>query len=171
MYQSKLTIYTNQHPRICILLLLCSDSFVIISLLYHRKDRATRTTHTQGFVLCDVDDSQHIGRRESFIRCVRGGFVCWSGSLPKGYYDIIPFSTSFWRDEDKSRKFTLVIQSDINLHLSMKNKAPTYLTDFLIVAGMKISKHQRIVRIFSIETHVNICNAFFLFRDTKEISM
>jgi hypothetical protein len=117
-----------------------------ISLLYHRHNRTTHSFHTQAFVLCDADDlgSPHsIGKRESILICKRGGFTYWSGSLRAGYYVLIPFSTSFWRDDEKPRDFTIVIQSSVLLNLTMRNKPAKFLADCLISATMKMSDNPK----------------------------
>ena len=116
------------------------SSLINISLLYHRHDRETRSFHTQSFVLCDADDltsSGVIGRRESILISKRGRFTYWSGSLRAGYYVLIPFSTSFWRNEERQRNFTLVIHSSVPLDLSVRNKSAAILADCLISAVMK----------------------------------
>ena len=124
-------------------------STIIISLLYHRQNRTTHSYHTQGFVLCDADNSSapdHLGRRESFIESKRGGFTYWSGSLRAGYYIIIPFSTSFWRSSEKHRDYTLVIHSNAHLNLTTREKPSTLLADCLISATMKMANHPKRVR-------------------------
>lgn len=120
-----------------------------ISLLYHRQNRTTHSYHTQGFVLCDADDlssPQKFGRRESFMVCKRGGFTYWSGSLRAGYYVIIPFSTSFWRNNEKHRDYTLVIHSSVHLDLTTREKPSTFLADCIISATMKMCDRPEQVR-------------------------
>jgi hypothetical protein len=121
-------------------------STMTISLLYHRQNRTTHSYHTQGFVLCDADDSgssTHLGRRESFLECKRGGFTYWSGSLRPGYYVLVPFSTSFWHSEEKHRDYTIVIHSSIHLGLTIREKSSTFLADCLISATMRMCKHPK----------------------------
>lgn len=121
-------------------------STVTISLLYHRRNRATHSYHTQGFVLCDADDSSssdRLGRRESFLECKRGGFTYWSGSLRAGHYVIIPFSTSFWQSGEKHRDYTVVIHSSAHLGLTIREKSSTFLADCLISATMRMCNHPK----------------------------
>lgn len=127
-----------------------------ISLLYHRNARKTRTYHTQSFVLCDADElktSGIVGKRENLLICKRGGFTYWTGSLPVGSYVLIPFSTSFWRNDEKNRDFTLVIHSNVQLDLSVKDKRPSFLADCLISTVTKNHKKEQ-VRLF--ESLLNI---------------
>ncbi len=140
MYQSKYTDYDSFYSWI-ISHNIFRPSSINISLLYHRHNRTTHSFHTQAFVLCDADDispTGDIGKRESILICKRGGFTYWSGSLQAGYYVLIPFSTSFWRHDEKHRDFTVVIHSTVHLDLTTKNKPATFLTDCLISAALKI---------------------------------
>jgi hypothetical protein len=119
---------------------------ITISLLYHRQNRTTHSFHTQSFVLCDADDLEspnNIGKREGILMSSRGGFTYWSGLLRAGYYVLIPFSTSFWRDDEKPRDFTVVIHSSVQLSLTMKKKSSRFLADCLIAATMKMSDNHK----------------------------
>lgn len=130
-------------------------STVTISLLYHRRNRTTHSYHTQGFVLCDTDNSgsaDGLGRRESFVVCKRGGFTYWSESLRAGDYVIIPFSTSFWHSDEKHRDYTLVIHSSAHLGLTIREKSSTFLADCLITATMRMCSHPK---------HVRLCTYLF----------
>ncbi|CAF0863688.1 unnamed protein product [Rotaria sp. Silwood1] len=121
-------------------------SFVNISLVHHRHDRKTRSSHTQSFVLCDADELKStgtVGKRESILMCKRGGFTYWTGSLRAGYYVLIPFSISFWQKDKENRDFTLVIHSSVQFNLSIKDKPATLLTDCLISAVKKDSKKKQ----------------------------
>jgi hypothetical protein len=121
-----------------------------ISLLYHRQNRTTHSFHTQAFVLCDADDLTpgEIGKRESILVGKRGGFIHWSGSLRAGYYVLIPFSTSFWRKDEKHRDFTVVIHSSVHLDLTTKKKPATFLADCLISATIKMCDKKKQVCCF-----------------------
>jgi hypothetical protein len=126
-------------------------SSINISLLYHRKNRTTHSFHTQGFVLCDADELAStgvVGKRETRLICKRGGFTYWSGLLEAGFYVLIPFSTSFWRQDEKHRDFTVVIHSSVQLDLSIKTRPSTFLTDCLISAVMKMSDSKKQVCLF-----------------------
>ncbi|CAF3941195.1 unnamed protein product [Rotaria sordida] len=121
-------------------------SFVNISLVHHRRDRKTLSSHTQAFVLCDIDkltSTNTIGKYESIFICKRGDFTYWTGSLRAGHYVLIPFSISFWYKDKENRDFTLVIHSSVQLHLTMKNKPATFLTDCLISAVIKNSRRKQ----------------------------
>ncbi|CAF3878990.1 unnamed protein product [Rotaria sp. Silwood2] len=121
-------------------------SFINISLIYHRHDRKTHSSHTQSFVLCDADEltsTGTVGKRETILICKRGGFTYWTGSLQAGYYVLIPFSISFWQHNKQNRDFTLVIHSSVQLDLTMKYKPATFLADCLISAVIKNSKKKQ----------------------------
>ncbi|CAF3762324.1 unnamed protein product [Rotaria sordida] len=116
---------------------------ITINVIHHRQDRRTRSSHSQAFVLCDIDDLKSngiVGKRESILIGKQGGHTYWSGSLSAGYYVLIPFSTSFWKNDKSNRDFTVVINSSVQLELTMKKKPATFLSDCLISAAMKNSK-------------------------------
>jgi hypothetical protein len=118
-------------------------SSINISLIYHRQHRKLRNYHTQSFVLCDVDQaSKNVGANEIILKSRRGGFIHWTGSLKPGFYVLIPFSTSFWKEhineeEQITRDFTLVIHSSIQLNGTLIDEPPTLLADCLIAATIK----------------------------------
>ncbi|CAF3070054.1 unnamed protein product [Rotaria sp. Silwood2] len=119
---------------------------ITISVLHHRKDRTIRSSHTQSFVLCDADELKAngiVGKRESILIGKQGGHTYWSGSLQAGYYVLIPFSTSFWKNGKPNRDFTVVINSSVQLELTMKKKPATFLSDCLISAAIKNSKKKQ----------------------------
>lgn len=91
-------------------------------------------------MLCDANDVKQngVGRRESILVGKRGGFINWSGVLEAGYYVLIPFSTSFWRHDEKHRDFTVVIHSNVHLDYTTKKTRSTFLTDCLISATMRM---------------------------------
>ncbi len=63
----------------------------------------------------------------------------WTGLLAPGFYVLIPFSMSFW-DENNSqleRDYTLVIQSKIQINLQVIKKRATFLADCLIAYCLK----------------------------------
>ncbi|CAF0780594.1 unnamed protein product [Adineta steineri] len=115
-------------------------SLINISLLYHRHSRTTHSTHTQSFVLCDIDESDSfnsVGKRESILVCRHRRYTYWTGLLRAGSYVLVPFSISFWGTTGKNRDYTVVIHSSVQLDLTIKNKRPTFLADCLIAAVMK----------------------------------
>ncbi|CAF4369976.1 unnamed protein product [Rotaria sp. Silwood2] len=120
-------------------------SFVTISSIHHLRDRTTRSSLTQSFVLCDADElalTGIVGKRKSILIGKSGGFTHWTGSLQAGCYVLLPFSTSFWQNHKENRNFTLVIYSSNQLDLAKKDKPATFLADCLISAVMKNSKKE-----------------------------
>jgi hypothetical protein len=121
-------------------LIIFRTSLISISLVYHRHDRKTRFSHTQSFVLCDIDEELlpgSIGRHENIFKSRKGGFTYWTGSLRPGNYVLIPFSISFWGQETTSNDYTLVIHSSTPIDLTIAPEPPTLLTDCLISAVVK----------------------------------
>ncbi|CAF1530269.1 unnamed protein product [Rotaria sp. Silwood1] len=119
---------------------------ITISVIHHRQDRTTRSSLTQTFVLCDADELKSngiVGKRVSILIGKQGGHTYWSGSLPVGYYVLIPFSTGFWKNGKSNRDFTVVINSSVQVELTMKNKPATFLSDCLISAAMKNAKKKQ----------------------------
>lgn len=113
---------------------------ISISLVYHRKDRKSSPTHTQSFVLCDIDEelsAGSIGKYENILKSSRGGFTYWTGSLRPGNYVLIPFSISFWERNTSHCDYTIAIHSGMPLDLTIAAEAPTLLTDCLISAVVK----------------------------------
>ncbi|CAF1101217.1 unnamed protein product [Rotaria sordida] len=93
---------------------------ITISVIHHRQDRRTRSSHSQTFVLCDIDDLKSnsiVGKRKSIL-IVSG------------------------KNDNSNRDFTVVINSSVQLELTMKTKPTTFLSDCLISAAMKNSKKQ-----------------------------
>jgi hypothetical protein len=115
-------------------------SLINISLLYHRQNRRIRHYHTQSFVLCNVEQgaSKDVGTRQAILCTSRGVFTHWIGSLTPGTYVIIPFSTSFWNDDDVSvNDYTLVIHSKVQIHVQVTPEPATLLADCLIASVLK----------------------------------
>lgn len=115
-------------------------SLVSISLIYHRRDRTVHPSHTQSFVLCDIDETRPfngIGQCENILESRHGGFNYWTGSLKPGSYILIPFSISFWDQALKDNKYTIVIHSSTCIESTMIVEPPTMLTDCLISAVVK----------------------------------
>lgn len=113
------------------------NSWVNISIIYHRHDRKTVNYHTQSFVLCDIDESTGatiVGQRQNILEGKRSGFLYWSGLLEAGSYVLIPFSISFWFEDNKTRDFTVVIHSTEQFGLNVDHKPATFLADCLISA-------------------------------------
>ena len=111
-----------------------------ISLVYHRSDRKTPVSHTQSFVLCDIDGEfspSSIGKYENILKSRHGGFTYWTGSLRPGNYILIPFSISFWGHDTFNSNYTLAIHSGMPLDLTISAEAPTLLTDCVISAVVK----------------------------------
>ncbi|CAF4433905.1 unnamed protein product, partial [Adineta steineri] len=119
---------------------LSKTSLVNISLLYHRPNRRIRNFHTQSFVLCNVDQglSKDVGTHQAILCTNRGAFTHWIGSLRSGYYVVIPFSTSFWNDDDTSvNDYTLVIHSKVHINVQVTLESPALLADCLIATALK----------------------------------
>lgn len=123
---------------------LSKTSLINISLLYHRANRRLRYYHTQSFVLCNVEQgaSKDVGTNQAILCSSRGVFTHWIGSLTPGFYVIIPFSTSFWNndDDDDSRPvndYTLVIHSKVQINVQVTPEPATLLTDCLIATILK----------------------------------
>ena len=113
---------------------------ISISLVYHRSDRKNRPSHTQSFVLCDIDEelsAGSIGKYENILKSSRGGFTYWTGSLRPGNYILIPFSISFWGRTTSNCDYTIAIHSGIPLDLTIAAEAPTMLSDCLMSAVVK----------------------------------
>ncbi len=113
---------------------------ISISLVYHRHDRKTRLSHTQSFVLCDIDEELlpgSIGRHENILKSRKGGFTYWTGSLRPGNYILIPFSISFWGQDDIANDYSLVIHSSTPIDLTITPQPPIILADCLISAVVK----------------------------------
>ncbi|CAF1267771.1 unnamed protein product [Rotaria magnacalcarata] len=125
---------------------LSRESSITVSVIHHRHDRTTRSSHTQSFVLCDVDELVSkgiVGKRKSILISKQGEHTYWTGSLRAGNYVLIPFSTSFWKNSKPNRDFTVVIQSSVQLELNMEKKKATFLADCLIAAALKNSKRKQ----------------------------
>jgi len=113
---------------------------VNISLLYHRQDRRIRHYHTQSFVLCNVEQgaSKDVGTCQAILCTNRGAFTHWIGSLSSGFYVLIPFSTSFWKEDDISTQdYTLVIHSKVQINVQVTPEPATLLADCLIAIVLK----------------------------------
>lgn len=128
----------------------CSrTSLVNISLLYHRHDRRIRHYHTQSFVICNVDAdvSKDVGTRQAILCTSRGAFTHWIGSLTPGFYVVIPFSTSFWNEENAPMNdYTLVIHSKVQINVQVTLEPPTLLADCLIATVLKNHNYPHRVR-------------------------
>ncbi|CAF0817246.1 unnamed protein product [Adineta ricciae] len=116
-------------------------SSVTISLLYHRQSRRLSCSHTQCFLLCDIHDRQMrtLGTHVSILQTDRRSFTQWTGSLDSGYYILIPFSTTFWNDENcgLQRSYTVVVHSNVQFDLQLVTEPATVLTDCFISAISK----------------------------------
>ena len=115
-------------------------SLVNISLLYHRQNRRIRNFHTQSFVLCNVEQgaSKEVGTCQAILCTNRGAFTHWIGSLRAGFYVVIPFSTSFWNENNISVKdYTLVIHSKVQINVQVTPEPATLLADCLIATVLK----------------------------------
>ena len=127
-------------------------SVVTVSLVYHRRDRASNTNHVQTFILCDIDQSTAdltvIGKRESILISRRRAFTHWSGSLRAGNYVLVPLSISFGDERASHRDFTVVIHSSIALEVETKNQPPSFIADCLISSVMKNPSNADQVRSF-----------------------
>lgn len=117
------------------------SSEINISVVYHRKDRKKSITHTQSFVLCNVEDgpTKHIGTSTAVLKARRGAFTHWTCPLPSGTYVLIPFSVSFWEKQvrDSERNYTLVIHAKIPIELELVKEPASLLADCLIAAIIK----------------------------------
>ncbi|CAF1657448.1 unnamed protein product, partial [Adineta ricciae] len=134
-------------------------SMINISLLYHRLDRTSPISHTQSFVLCDINEegsTDSIGERECILVCKRGGLTYWSGPLRAGYYVLVPFSISFWREAKKDNDYTIVIHSNVQLSLTIENKRATFLADCIIAALIKtgVRKQEKEVAFYKTSSKV-----------------
>ena len=117
-------------------------SLVNVSLIYHRENRRVRHTHTQSFVLCNVDQGarKEVGTTHKILCTSRGSSTYWIGSLRAGPYVLIPFSTSFWAEENQSvQDYTLVIHSKVQIDLQVINEPATLLADCLIATMLERS--------------------------------
>lgn len=124
-------------------------SLVNISLLYHRSNRRIRHYHTQSFVICNVDigASKDVGTRQAILVTSRGAFTHWIGSLTPGFYVIIPFSTSFWNEDNvPMNDYTLVIHSKVQINVQVTLELPTLLSDCLIATILKNHNYPNRVR-------------------------
>ena len=123
---------------------------VTVSLAYHRQRRKADKDHAQSFVLCNVEEERsEVGTKEVILGSRRGTFNHWSGSLRPGVYAVIPFSTRFWgARERKTRDYTLVVHSSIQLHGVWVNEPATLLADCLIAATIKYCTKPKRVRLF-----------------------
>ncbi|CAF4269699.1 unnamed protein product [Rotaria sp. Silwood2] len=140
-------------------------SWINVSLIHHHRDRTTRSSHTQSFVLCDADElaaNGTIGKRKSILICKLGGHTYWSGLLEEGNYVLVPFSISFWQNDKGNRNFTVVIHSRVQLSLTVKHKPPTFLTDCLISAVIKDSKKKQVYAIFYTTSGKSGLNVFIV---------
>ena len=111
-----------------------------MSLLYHRENRRIRNFHTQSFVLCNVEQGplKDVGTCQAILCTNRGAFTHWIGSLRAGFYVLIPFSTSFWKENNRSIKdYTLVIDSKVQINVQVTPEPATLLADCLIAAVLK----------------------------------
>ncbi|CAF3749085.1 unnamed protein product [Rotaria socialis] len=119
---------------------LSKTSLVNISLIYHRENRRIRNTHTQSFVLCNVEQgpSKDVGTRQAILCTSRGAFTHWIGSLTSGFYVLIPFSTSFWNDDHQPIKdYTLVMHSKVQINVQVTPEPAALLADCLIASVLK----------------------------------
>ncbi|CAF1252064.1 unnamed protein product [Didymodactylos carnosus] len=114
--------------------------------LIHHQSTYMRHTHTQLFLLCDINQQTgEIGGQIAVIRSRHGEFVCWDDSLRQGFYLLIPFSTSFWQvDNDQNKQsqslnYTLVIHSSNQLELTVVEEPVTVLSHALIQVMLKNS--------------------------------
>jgi hypothetical protein len=115
-------------------------SLINISLLYHRPNRRVRHYHTQSFVLCNVEQgaSKDVGTSQAILCTNRGAFTHWIGSLSPGFYVLIPFSTSFWNEDNVSiNDYTLVIHSKAQINVQVTPEPPSLLADCLIATVLK----------------------------------
>ena len=116
------------------------SSMVTVSLVYHRRDRASNTDHVQTFILCDIDCSTAgrtvIGKRQNILISRRRTFTHWSGSLRAGSYVLVPLSISFADERANHRDFTVVIHSSIALDVETKHQPPSFIADCLISSVM-----------------------------------
>jgi hypothetical protein len=120
--------------------LLSRTSLINISLLYHRQNRRIRNYHTQSFVLCNVEQgpSKDVGTYQAILCTNRGAFTHWIGSLTPGFYVLIPFSTSFWNEDNVPiNDYTLVIHSKVQINVQVTHEPATLLSDCLIAAILK----------------------------------
>ncbi len=111
-----------------------------ISLLYHRPNRRVRHYHTQSFVLCNVEQGafKDVGTSQAILCTNRGAFTHWIGSLSPGFYVLIPFSTSFWNEDNVSiNDYTLVIHSKAQINVQVTPEPPSLLADCLIATVLK----------------------------------
>lgn len=124
-------------------------SSISVSVVYHRQGRKQNSRHTQSFVICDVEEAtREYGTKEVILESRRGAFTYWNGSLRPGAYVIIPFSTSFWREnnkrkEERSASYTLVIHSSIHISGVLIKEPPTLLADCLIAATVKFCEKRK----------------------------
>lgn len=124
---------------------------ITVSLIYHRHFRKGNYTHTQSFVICNVEENTgDVGTKLVILESSRGTFCYWSGSLKPGAYVIIPFSTSFWktssyRKNERTRDYTLVIHSTVQLNGTFIKEPPTLLADAIITATVQYCETPRMV--------------------------
>lgn len=143
-----------------------------ISLLYHRPNRRERNYHTQSFVLCNVEQgaSKEVGTDQAILCTNRGAFTHWIGSLKPGYYVLIPFSASFWNEDNGLTKdYTLVIHSKVQLNLQVTYEPPTLLADCLIATVLRNHNHPKKVCTIKFILFISFC--FYLSRQKIIIIM
>ena len=134
-------------------------SLVNISLIYHRENRRVRNIHTQSFVICNVEQGarQEVGTTYAILSTSRGGYTQWIGSLTPGVYVVIPFSTSFWKENQRPpHDYTLVIHSKVQLDVQKINEPPTLLADCLIATTLKANLVQSKVRVFFLHRSIRM---------------
>ena len=118
---------------------------VTINLIYHRKERKSRVHHVQSFLLCDIQHTFEgivYGTQINILKSTPSGFTHWEGNLRAGSYVLIPFSISFWHDQDKPKDFTLVIHSNISVVMNLKKQTPEFLANCLISYVVKNHDHR-----------------------------
>lgn len=95
----------------------------------------------------DADVSKDVGTRQAMLHTSRGAFTHWIGSLSPGFYIVIPFSTSFWNEENiPMDDYTLVIHSKVQINVQVTLESPTLLADCLIATVLKNHNYPHRVR-------------------------
>ena len=126
----------------------CRNSSVFISLIYHRQDRSIRNRHIQSFILCDVQERGSgqpplLGRRIAVLKSKRAGFIEWQEILNAGTYALVPFSFTFWHDQEKSRDYTVVIHSSYPSRLRVVRVSAIFLADCLIASILQRNDYMK----------------------------
>jgi hypothetical protein len=80
-----------------------------------------------------------VGTYQAILCTNRGAFTYWIGSLRPGFYVLIPFSTSFWNENNhiSMKDYTLVIHSKVQINVQVTSEPATLLADCLIATVLQ----------------------------------